>query len=445
MEAEDSSHSGPGKIRRAVALVTLIAAGEAIFLLPFVVARIFRPTLLSVFEISNLELGAAFSLYGIIAMASYFPGGPLADRFSARNLIVIALLSTSLGGFVLAFEPSLNAILFVYAYWGLTTILLFWAALIRATREWGGVDAQGKAFGFLDGGRGLVAALLGLFSVSVFSSVMPENAADATPSQKAEALREVILWCVGFHVFVAALVWIILPPALAKGSSLVAENSQRRVGRSFDGVKNALRRPAVWMQSLIIICAYVGYKGTDDFSLYAQDVLGYDEVAAAKLGALSLWLRPVSAVAAGFLADRISASRSTLISFVLVLAGSALLASGWIPPDGRILLLAGIVTSSLGIHALRGLYYAIMGETRIPLAFTGSAVGVVSVVGYTPDVFFGPLMGYLIDRSPGAAGHEHVFAVIAAFAAVGFIATLGFRRLTRTGGRFGGGKGNGFS
>ena len=46
----------------------------------------------------------------------------------------------------------------LYAYWGVTTILLFWAAMIRATREWGGASQQGRAFGILDGGRGAVAA-----------------------------------------------------------------------------------------------------------------------------------------------------------------------------------------------------------------------------------------------------------------------------------------------
>ena len=41
-------------------MFALVMAGEAIFGLPFLVARIFRPTLLDVFEITNLQLGTAF-------------------------------------------------------------------------------------------------------------------------------------------------------------------------------------------------------------------------------------------------------------------------------------------------------------------------------------------------------------------------------------------------
>lgn len=39
-----------------------------------------------------------------------------------------------------------------FAYWGTTTVLLFWAAMIRTTREWGGALAQGRAFRILEGG-----------------------------------------------------------------------------------------------------------------------------------------------------------------------------------------------------------------------------------------------------------------------------------------------------
>ena len=34
----------------------------------------------------------------------------------------------------------------LWGFFGVSTILLFWAALIRATRDWGGPDAQGRAF-----------------------------------------------------------------------------------------------------------------------------------------------------------------------------------------------------------------------------------------------------------------------------------------------------------
>ena len=72
-----------------------------------------------------------------------------------------------------------------------------------------------------------------------------------------------------------------------------------------------------------------------------------------------------------------------------------------------------------------------MKEGRVPLAVTGTAVGFVSLIGYTPDVFMGPLMGWLLDRSPGAAGHQHVFWVVTGFAFLGMLASVFFQRLTK--------------
>ena len=86
---------------------------------------------------------------------------------------------------------------------------------------------------------------------------------------------------------------------------------------------------------------------------------------------------------------------------------------------------------SAAVFGLRGLYFAIFGQAGVPAALTGTAVGIVSLVGYTPDIFMGPLNGYLTDTYPGALGHQYFFAVLAAFAALGLICTGLFSRVTR--------------
>ena len=43
-------------------LLLVILAGESVFILPFVLARVFRPTVLEVLELSNLELGLCYSV-----------------------------------------------------------------------------------------------------------------------------------------------------------------------------------------------------------------------------------------------------------------------------------------------------------------------------------------------------------------------------------------------
>jgi nitrate/nitrite transporter NarK len=416
--------SETSSLRRGLIIAALIAAGEAVFLLPFVLARVFRPTFLDVFGITNLQLGVAFSFYGIVAMLAYFAGGPLADRFSARRLMAAALLATGWGGVALAGIPSPRDMNILWAGWGLTTILLFWAAMLRATREWGGVSAQGRAYGLLDGGRGLLAAVIASATVFVFGALLPADVASATPAQREAAFRVVIWVFSGVTLLVALLVWVVVPDTTPQ------EEGSAEPKLSLDGIQHACRMPVVWLQAVIVVCAYVGYKATDDFSLLARDALGFDEVAAAGIGTLSFWIRAVAAVGAGYLADRVDSSRVIAWGFVILIVGSGLIASGVVVVGVAWMLISTIVATSVGVYALRGVYFALLAEGAVPMVFTGSAIGVVSVVGFTPDVFMGPLMGVLLDNSPGVLGHQHVFAAVAVFGAVGLVATIAFRRIT---------------
>ena len=406
-------------LERVVFIGCLIIAGEAVFGLPFHVARFFRPTVLLAFELSNTELGAVQAVYGLVAMLAYFPGGLLADRISARLLLTGSLLCTSLGGLYFASFPSYDGLLWLFAYWGLTTILLFWGALIRATREWGGVDKQGRAYGLLDGGRGLFAAVIAASAVFVFQALLPEDPTTATAEQRTDALRNVILVYTATTAGAGILCWLFVPARPRHVSA--RPQALRNIGK-------VVRLRAVWLQALIIVCAYVGYKGIDDYSLFAVQAYGMNEVEGAKVTAISAWVRPVAAVGAGLLGDRISASRVSALSFAIMVASYLWFGLTGPVPSMYWVLYANVLVSCAAVFGLRGVYFALFEEGSVPMEATGTAVGLVSVIGYTPDVFVSLAGGWLLDRSPGVAGHQHFFLFLSAFAAIGLAASLWFRR-----------------
>lgn len=404
-------------------MFALVMAGEAIFGLPFLVARIFRPTLLDVFEITNLQLGTAFSVYGIVAMLAYFPGGALADRFTARTMMTVALLVSALGGVYYATLPSIGGLQILLGFWGLTTILLFWAAMIRATRVWGGADGQGKAFGILDGGRGLLAAVLASGTVAAFGALLPEDAASATLAQRAEALTQMIWIFTGITVLAAAIVWLCVPEE-DEGQTSSGDNTL-----SWAQISTVLKNPAVWLQGMIVVTAYTGYKGMDDLGLFARDVFGFDDVRAANVSAVAFWVRPFAALAAGVIADKVGGPKTIIACFALMILGDSVIALGMLDPTSPWMLFMMVIAISTVVFGLRGIYFAIFDDAGVPAALTGTAVGLVSVVGYTPDIFMGPINGYLTDTYPGATGHEYFFGVLAAFAVLGLCCALMFQRL----------------
>ena len=405
-----------------LSITLLILSGELIFLLPYVLARVFRPTFLEVFNLSNLQLGSLFSVYGTVALLSYVYGGAISDKFQPKNLIATSLFFTALGGLVLAIYPSYFILQLLYGYWGFTTVFLFWGAMIKAARVWGGAKNQGQAFSFLDGGRGLVAASMGSLGVLIFSFFLTKDIELTSLIQRKNAFRYVILFC-SFIVFLNGLLVILFMKSNEK-------NERKNTSSTLSDVKAVLKLRSVWLIMIIIISAYVGYKVTDIYSLYASEVMLYDHIEAANIGSLQLYLRPLVCLIIAFLAGKKNYIYYIIIGFITMLLGAIIFAFGIVQLNMNFVFSFSLIVVATGTYAIRALYFSIMQEGRIPLAITGTAVGVISVIGYTPDIFASPIIGYLLDRYPGIIGHQYVFMILVLFSILGLFASIKFRNLT---------------
>jgi nitrate/nitrite transporter NarK len=306
--------------------------------------------------------------------------------------------------------PGAMQMALLYGFWGVTTIFLFWGALIRATRDWGGQAAQGTAFGILESGRGLTAAIVAVVAVAVFASIMPDDVLSATDAERRAGLRAVILLYSAAAVGAGILAWFVIPEQ---------ENNAQGKRNPFDGMTEVVRRPIIWAQAAIIVCAYCTYKGVDNYSLYAVQVLGMDEVKAAGFAATAAYVRPIAALAAGLIADRFDATRSIGVAFVLLAIVYAMLSVMMPDTVGTAIIIVSIFVSLFGVYALRGIYFALLEETKTPRNITGAAVGMISLVGYTPEIFFAPIAGRILDATPGAGGHLNLFLFLAAISACG--------------------------
>jgi len=140
-------------------------------------------------------------------------------------------------------------------------------------------------------------------------------------------------------------------------------------------------------------------------------------------------MRPIIGVFIGIMADRTKASIWLIIGFLLMLITSLIFSTGIINDRMTLVFICSIGLMALGVYSARVLYFATLEEAQIPLYLTGTVVGIVSVIGYTPDIFAGPIIGILLDKSPGALGHQHVFLVMAGFSLIGCIASVWFYRL----------------
>ena len=394
-------------------------AAESIYILPYVLARVFRPTFLDVFNLTNLELGGLFSIYGVVAFFSYLYGGVLADRYSPRKLLSISLIFTSLGGLIMMTYPSYLIMQLLFAYWGFTTVFIFWAPMLKATRAIGGVKMQGKTFSFLDGGRGVVASSIGLIGVLIFSILITEDVSSLTLSEKQEVFKYVI----GASSLIVFIIGIVVYAYLK-----IELKDDEKIG-NIKSIIELAKLKSVWLISFIILCAYMGYKITDVYSLYASEVMKFDEIDAARVGALQQYLRPIVCISVAFFTDKNGNINNILIGFLVMMLGSILFASGLIKVSMNILFIISLIIVATGTYAIRGLYFSILKDGKIPYILSGTAIGLISIVGYSPDIFATPLYGYLLDNFPGIRGHQYVYLILFISSIVGIYVSLKFKKL----------------
>jgi nitrate/nitrite transporter NarK len=387
-------------------MTILCLSGGIIYFLPFL-GEVYYIPLQKALGLTKLQLGSLESVFGISCLIFCFPGGWLADRISSRKLITFACMSTGIAGFYFATFPSYGISLAIHAFWGMTITLTFWSAMIKATRNWAPADRQGRAFGILEGGRGVAEAATSSIMLAVFAML---------GSGKVALAWVIVLFSI-LNILLGILTWFILEDS-------TQPSSKERDRIKLSDVIKVLKMPVVWLISIVILSSYTAYWGLDFFTPYATEVFGMTVVFGGAIAVVKMWFKPIPAAAAGFLADRIGASRAIAWSFLVLIVSFAV--SAVLPGDPALILvmLVNIAVASSAVFASRGVYFALLEEGNIPLALTGTAVGTVSIIGYTPDIFMPVLGGALLDRYPGVAGYRYLFLFVTGMCVLGLLATL---------------------
>jgi len=400
--ASKSSHTD---LKRWAMLVLLALAASTIYTFPFLRYSYYEP-LKDALNVTHTQMGVLQSLNGILSTLGYIPGGWLADRYSPRLLLTISLVGTGLSGFYFATFPSYIGAMFLYAFWGLSTLVIFWAPLIKATRELGDKEDQGKLFGLLEGGRGVWGLLIGALTLIVFSRM----------GESQEGLMWVIIISAVITLMAGAAVWFLLedsPP-------------QPQSGAIFDSLIRAAKMPTTWMIAIIIFCGYSLFAGQSYITPYMTEVLGASLTMGALMGLLRTYgLQTAGGLTAAFASTKLgSPTRVIIVCFCitsLCLMGFLLIPS---TPSMMTLVTLNMLVMGYAVYMIRGNYYALVGESDMPLQITGAIVGLTSFIGFLPEAFIYPLIGYWLDANPGKAGYQITFAYLLFTSLIGLVMAL---------------------
>lgn len=395
-------------------LIILTTAGSLIYGLPYF-RSYYYDAYLEVYHLTNTQMGTFGSIFGVLGAISYLFGGIVADMISPRMIMSVSLILTGAAGLLHLTNPSYGMLVLIYLIWGFTSLFAFWPALLKGLRGLAAENEQSKAFGFMEGGRGIVNALHLAITLAIF------NFFSKTAGNLA-GLNGVIT----FYSIVVILLGI-LTFLLMKNDK---EQTKKGEKLSFRQVIDVLKMPAVWILSLILCCTYTMNISMFYFTPYATASFGITATAAAVVTMMAQYIRPISSIGGGILADRLGRSKMMFIGFIFMGISTAVLV---LFKNVSIPLFIGLcILIYLAMYLNYGVVFSMMEEGGVPAHVAGTAIGVVCTLGYLPEVVCPVLAGHVLDTYT-ELGYKYYFMGVAAVMFIGIIALILWNRYLKTG------------
>ena len=395
--------------------VTLLAlAASVIYSAPYL-RQLFKTSLLDAFSLTESQLGNLSSMYAITSIICYIPGGWIADRVAPRILVIIALFARAATYAWWATIPSYQELLIIHALWGVIGVGVLWAAMFKHIRLLAGGDEQGRMFGTLEGGRGLFEAILLTVATFVFSLFA---------TRQLGMVNVIVIYTV--FAAVLGIVMLFMKDADREPSSTGSEKIH------ISDLLLIVKQPTIWLLCIILAAVYHVFWATIEFPSFAETGgFAMPLAAATALGATKLWMRPFGGVFAGMLGDRIGNVRVMEWLFLASIVCCLYLALMPTTPDIAWTLWVFIFPFGLLAYGLRGVFWALLYECSVPARALGTAIGFISIMGYSSDGYIPQVSAYLHTNYETGTAYQLFFTYVAIAATIGLAASWLLRRITR--------------
>ncbi|PHQ81184.1 MAG: MFS transporter [Coxiella sp. (in: Bacteria)] len=390
------------RLKRLLTFFILIFGASAAMKLSSMKDAFYFP-MLHTFHITNEQLGATRSIYGVVQMLGYIPAMFIADRFSKKIMIPFSLLCLALIGLYFATIPSYIGLLVVFGSLAIFGEMTYWPIMLKSVRLLGSADEQGRLFGFLEGGRGLIDIILSFASLWIFTFFANEKA----------GFQHVIHFdCIVLILTAIASYWVLEHDRIDNAEGVIASSK-----RILLGIKGELHKKELWLLAFTVFFIWVTYAGLTSFIPYMRNIFSLPIVLVGVYGIINQYgLKLVGGPVAGILADKYFKSplKTMRVAFIGGIMGLILIivysrlghSTGY-----TIAIILTLVMASF-IFMLRALAFSPMAELKIPKSSVGSALSLVCMIGYSANIFAYAMYGKIIDIYPGTKGYDYVFMIM---------------------------------
>lgn len=406
--------------KRSLVLVILSLIAGMVYLTPLLRFS-FYDQMMEALGVTDVQLGTIGSIYGIFNVACYVPSGILAEKFNTKKLLIISTFGMCLTTVWYSMYPGFTALLIIHALYGIFSVGTFWSPYLKAVRQLGSEEEQGRIFGLSEGLRGIgqtIAAFVCLGAMGLFAT-------------QAAGFRALLWINVGIFALLLAAVIFLVPDFDQEGSKNADAAAKEKKGGS---IVQTLFSSSTWICIFVILCGYTiwntanGYIGT-----YCTRVLKLSTGLSSSLSIVRSYIIVfVAGLSGGFIIDKFKTKGKGMMTVFLL---SAIAAAGILFTGNLTLTFVCIgitIVLSYLANVIKATYWSILGDAGIPVASTGMATGVISLIALTPDIFVSPVISRFIRYGENLGKIETGFNMmliwIVVWAALGIVASLILKR-----------------
>lgn len=362
--------------------------------------------------LSHTEIGAALSVYGLVQTIGNFASIYISDRFSKRIMISFSLVSIGVIGAYISTFPGYMGILLA---WGLLSFfgeVVYWPVLLKSIRLLGDDTEQGRLFGFLEAGRGIVDTVIAFSALGLFALL----------GKGVFAFKGSILFYSAVIAFSGVVSYFLVEDD--KVDEDAKDISKNKI--ALDGVIKAIKMPEIWVVSLTIASIYSVYCGLTYFIPFLKDIYKVPVTMIGAYGIINQYgLKMVGGPIGGMLVDKKFKSPTKFLRLALIASIIAMAGFMMLPHESMNIYLGMACTLAFGsiIFSMRAVFFAPIAEIKVPRNISGAAMSIACILGYAPQMFTFALYGSILDRYPGMTGYRYVFMLMMMFAGIGVIIT----------------------
>jgi sugar phosphate permease len=147
------------KGRRNIVLVILSVMAGIMFLAPMIRFS-FYDQMMAALRLTDIQIGALGSIYGVAYVIAFPFSGILAEKFNARILVVLSAVGMSLVTIWYSMFPGFAILCVIHVLYGIFSVGTFWSPYLKAVRNLGSENEQGRLFGMSEGIRGIGQAIV---------------------------------------------------------------------------------------------------------------------------------------------------------------------------------------------------------------------------------------------------------------------------------------------